>query len=297
MIRLILLFLGFSLLIGCASADSPRLALTPVADFPDRLSETSGLVAWQDGFISHNDSGNGVELFMLDAAGQIREIWPLAGARNRDWEDITIAGDTLYLADIGNNGGYRRDLVIYRLSMASQAARAVQEIPVRYAEQTNFMPPQHRHNFDAEALTWVDGELWLLTKRWLDEQTALYKLDPGAPPTPLTEQQRLDTRMLVTAADYDAGSQTLIVLGYGRNWLVRRAYLWLYPVRDGRIIEWQGRHFTLAEGGQFEGVALGADGHLYLTREGYQSNLFRSQQSLAVLLLGGLAQGPDAPRP
>ncbi|WP_116472710.1 SdiA-regulated domain-containing protein [Zobellella maritima] len=293
--HLIPLLLTLILLSGCASADSPRLALLPVADFPGRLAETSGLIAWRDGFISHNDSGNEEELFRLDAAGQILAVWPLAGVYNRDWEDITLAGDTFYLADIGNNGGHRQNLVIYQLDAETRGASLSRILPVRYAEQLSFMPAQHQHNFDAEALTWVNGELWLLTKRWLDEQTALYKLDPTTPSAPLAEQQRLNTRMLVTAADYDADSQTLILLGYGRNWLDRRAYLWLYPVRDGHVIERQGRHFILDEGGQFEGVALGADGHIYLTREGRRTNLFRSRQPLARLLTGELAQGPSGP--
>ncbi len=295
--RLIPLLLAWIFLSGCASADSPRLALMPVADFPGRLSETSGLVAWRDGFISHNDSGNEVELFWLDATGQIRAIWPLADVHNHDWEDIAMAGDRLYLADIGNNGGRRQDLVIYQLDAATRGISLARRLPVRYAEQTDFTSLRHRHNFDAEALTWVEDELWLLTKRWLDEQTGLYKLDPAAPVAALTEQQRLNTRMLVTGADYDAASRTLMLIGYGRNWLDRRASLWLYPVRDGRIMEPQGRHFTLDEGGQFEGITLGPDGHLYLTREGYRTNLFRSRLSLAALLADGLAQGPDTTLP
>ncbi|WP_375057847.1 hypothetical protein [Zobellella sp. DQSA1] len=283
----------FSLwLAGCVAARGDRLELEPLADLSPRLSETSGLAVWQGGLLSHNDSGNAAELFMLSASGAITRVLPVP-VSNRDWEDIAVHGDDIFLADTGNNGGRRRDLAVYRLQLEEDALQLHQRLPVAYAEQNNFQPPRHQHNFDAEALAWVDGELWLLTKRWLDEDSALYKLSTEGGEAPLVEQQRLATAMLVTGADYDAGSQTLLLLGYSRNWLDRRAWLWLYPVRDGRVEEARGRRWLLAEGGQFEGIALGEDGFIYLSREGGGSNLFRSRQPLAELLP---AMAPAQPR-
>ncbi|MCT7656237.1 hypothetical protein MBH78_19670 [Oceanimonas sp. NS1] len=98
-------------------------------------------------------------------------------------------------------------------------------LPVSYREQRNFQPPRHQHNFDAEALAWVNGELWLFTKRWLDQQSSLYRLRPNAVPSPLTEWQRLNPHMLVTGADFDAASQTLLLVGYSRNLFDRRAFV------------------------------------------------------------------------
>ncbi len=277
------------LLAGCVAAQSPRLELVPVADFPARLAETSGLALWQHGFVSHNDSGNDAELFMLDGEGNITARQALAAA-NRDWEDITVHGNTLYLADTGNNGGRRQDLNILPLAAEGTHFTPQPPIPVRYAEQRNFQPPLHQHNFDAEALTWVEDELWLLTKRWLDQQTDIYKLLPTAgetdplPAQPLTAQQRLNTDMLVTGADFDAKTRTLLLVGYSRSWFNRRAWLWLYPVRDGRVIEAEGRRWELGQSGQFEGIALGHDDFVYFTREGSDTNLFRSRLPLTRLL-------------
>ncbi|PSJ45719.1 hypothetical protein C7H85_10085 [Zobellella endophytica] len=281
--RLLSLALLALCLAGCAAARGERLALEPLADFPSLLSESSGLAAWRGGLLSHNDSGKPATLFALSAAGKSVRSWPVP-AGNRDWEDIAVHGDDIYLADTGNNGGQRRDLAVYRLQLAAGTLQLRQRLPVAYAEQGNFRPPRHQHNFDAEALAWVDGELWLLTKRWLDEDSALYKLPAEGGKAPLIEQQRLATAMLVTGADYDAASQTLLLLGYSRHWLDRRAFLWLYPVRDGRVEEAQGRRWQLSEGGQFEGITLGEDGFIYLSREGGGSNLFRSRQPLAELL-------------
>lgn len=281
--RLLSLALLALCLAGCTAARGERLELEPLADFPSRLSESSGLAAWQGGLLSHNDSGNAAELFMLAADGTITRELPVP-APNHDWEDIAVHGDDIYLADIGNNGGRRRDLAVYRLQLVEGALQLRKPLPVIYAEQSNFRPPRHQHNFDAEALAWVEGELWLLTKRWLDEDSALYKLPAEGAAAPLAEQQRLATGMLVTGADYDAGSQTLLLLGYSRNWLDRRAFLCLYPVRDGRVEEARGQRWQLSERGQFEGITLGEDGFIYLSREGGGINLFRSRQPLSELL-------------
>ncbi|WP_417615007.1 SdiA-regulated domain-containing protein [Oceanisphaera sp.] len=272
---------------GCATAQEPTLALDAMATFDTRLSETSGLVRWQQGFISHNDSGNDAELFMLTAHGDLIARLPVA-AGNHDWEDIAVRGNTLYVADIGNNKGRRRELSILPLTLEQNNIRVHPSLPVAYAEQRHFQPAPHQHNFDAEALTWVADELWLFTKRWLDQDTALYKVPTTGDLQPLRAQQRLNTRMLVTGAEFDAESNTLLLLGYSRNWWNRIAWIWLYPVQDGRVQEGRGQRLRLDKGGQFEGIALGQDDFIYVTREGHDTNLFRSHLTLSQLLEQGL---------
>ncbi|ART83614.1 hypothetical protein CBP31_14055 [Oceanisphaera profunda] len=290
--RLILSLLMLLSLTSCGSAQGLSLELLPVARFDSRLSETSGLIRWQQGFISHNDSGNAPELFVLNDKGKISARLTVP-TKNHDWEDIAAQGNTLYLADTGNNSGQRRELKILVLKLAQDTLSLASILPVAYAEQTNFQPPRHQHNFDAEALTKVDDELWLFTKRWLDQETAIYKLSThqgamnavrATEPTPLQAQQQLNTQMLVTGADFDDQTKTLMLLGYSRSWFNRHAWIWLYPVHEGRVLEHLGRKLMLSENGQFEGISLADDGFIYVTREGRGTNLFRSQQTLATLM-------------
>lgn len=276
----IIITLCLLLLTACAGAGDRRLMLMPVAGFPSDLQESSGLVALNGGFVSHNDSGNTAELFMLDGKGRLLSRMPVA-ASNHDWEDITQNNNTLYIADTGNNGGKRRDL---RVLAVPVNGGDLTELPVRYQEQHNFQPPSHQHNFDAEALAMVNGELWLLTKRWLDQHSAIYRLIPDSRATEITEWQRLNTQMLVTGADFDTASQTLLLVGYSRNLWDRRAFAWVYPVRDNRVAEAEGVRFRLNETGQFEAIALGKDGHLYFTREGTGPQLYKSRQPLQALI-------------
>lgn len=290
--RQILSFLMLLSLTSCGSTQGLRLELLPVARFDSSLSETSGLIRWQQGFISHNDSGNAPELFVLNHEGEISARLTVP-AKNHDWEDIAVQGNTLYLADTGNNSGRRRELNILALTLAQGTLNLASILPVAYAEQTSFQPPRHQHNFDAEALTKVDDELWLFTKRWLDQETAIYKIPThqgaitgttATASTPLHAQQRLNTQMLVTGADFDEKTNTLMLIGYSRSWFNRHAWIWLYPVYEGRVLEYLGRKLMLSQNGQFEGISLGGDGFIYVTREGNATNLFRSKLSLTQLL-------------
>ncbi|MCC4262990.1 hypothetical protein LL240_00765 [Oceanimonas baumannii] len=275
------------LLTACAGAGDARLMLDPVGGLSAALQESSGLVALESGFISHNDSGHDAELFILDERGHTLQRMPVA-AHNRDWEDIARHDNTLYIADTGNNGGKRRDLRVLALDLTPGKAppEKPRVLPVRYREQHNFTPPAHQHNFDAEALTQVNDELWLLTKRWLDQYSAIYRVHPDGDSSPLTQWQRLNTQMLVTGADFDAGTQTLLLVGYSRSLFNRQAFVWLYPVKNNRVTEQAGRRFRLNETGQFEAITLGTDGHLYFTREGSAPRLFRSRQPLTTLISG-----------
>lgn len=99
------LFLSLlALLTSCGGVSQPDLYLQPLVRFDSSLRETSGLIRWQQHFISHNDSGNPPELFVLDKAGKLIAQLPMAAA-NHDWEDIAVLDNKLYIADTGNNGG------------------------------------------------------------------------------------------------------------------------------------------------------------------------------------------------
>jgi hypothetical protein len=60
----------------------------------------------------------------------------IEGTVNIDWEDIAIDGDTLYIADVGNNANARRDLAVYAVKEpnpeATLQAHALKRIPVAY---------------------------------------------------------------------------------------------------------------------------------------------------------------------
>lgn len=104
-----------AMLLGCDMAGSKQ---GPFADGRvlginknHQLEETSGLAASRRhrGMLwSHNDGGHPAELFLLDTTGQTVASWQVAGARNRDWEDIAMGPGPddiplLFIGDVGDN--------------------------------------------------------------------------------------------------------------------------------------------------------------------------------------------------
>jgi hypothetical protein len=150
----------------------------------EAVVESSGLVASPTHpglFWTHNDSGDVARLFAIDAAGELVGEFRVEGAAHRDWEDIT-ADDAgyLYVGDFGNNDNARRDLVVYRIAepdpyAARSVARVDRVLRFRYADQSAY-PGEGQRNFDAEALFWMDGALYLFTKHRSDTDTTLYRL-------------------------------------------------------------------------------------------------------------------------
>ncbi|MEN8149714.1 MAG: hypothetical protein ABFS86_07810 [Planctomycetota bacterium] len=180
------------------------------------IDETSGIVksrTYEDVYWVLNDSGGGPFLFAIDGKGKAilppwqarrfsvgpsekgdgRTPWPgmeLLVAANLDWEDMAIDGDTLYVADMGNNGNARRDLGVYVLKepnpRATERMRHLAWIPIAYPDQKKY--PAEAWDFDCESLFVADGKLYFLTKHRPAGQMRT--------PMPGTKLYRLDTRKL-----------------------------------------------------------------------------------------------------
>ncbi|MEB3198415.1 MAG: hypothetical protein VKP62_14540 [Candidatus Sericytochromatia bacterium] len=102
------------------------------------------LVAWPDG-------------------SRVRSV-PVAGAPNRDWEEVAAdASGNLWIADSGNNDEDRTDLSLWRVPepdpYRARQATASLRVPFRYPDA----PPWGR-SFDAEALWFWQGEAYVITK-------------------------------------------------------------------------------------------------------------------------------------
>lgn len=246
---------------------------------PDAVDESSGLTASRRTpgvFWTLNDSGGAPELFAVRVDGTAVGTVALSGAKNVDWEAITLDGaGNLWVGDIGNNGNARRDLGLYVLPEPLPGDGVVTDVrfvPVYYPEQRAF-PPAAR-NFDAEAL-FADGEtIYLLTKHRGDTRTVLYRVPPGRPDAPeapraLERLADFDVRGdpenhggMVTGAALSADGQHLAVLSYHSIFLFAR------PTRPGQWFETLVREIPLRmrEFRQCEAIAWrGAD--LVVTNE------------------------------
>ncbi len=241
--------LALMLLSPAARAEDPPLppgfAIAGRVD-QKKLTELSGLArsaAYPGIFWAHNDSGHGPRLFALRANGRVivpaslrtEKPWKgarVVGAENEDWEDVALAGGTLYLADLGNNHNDRRDLGVYLVKEPApdaDEAPTLRFVPVAYPEQTSF--PAERFEFDCEAVFFDAGKLYLLTKNrsaapphHAQGGSHLYRL-ARFDTTRTNPLERISTHpgiRLATGADLSPNGKRLAVLTYTRIWIFER---------------------------------------------------------------------------
>ena len=217
---------------------------------------------------THNDSGPPI-LFALDTRGFVTGRLRVSGAAVEDWEAAAVgpcpAGSCIHVADIGDNAARRNRITIYRLPEPSGAETSAAVSDVFHATY-----PDGAH--DAEALLVTStGELWIVTKGDTGA-VALYRFPRelrsgethqlervGAPrqPDPPGQNARI-TDGAVSADD---------------RWVVLRTGQALTFHQTSELItgNWRAARsvdLTAVGEAQGEGVAIGADGTVYLVGEG-----------------------------
>ena len=280
----------------------PANALRITLQAPKDLIENSGVTLshTQPGvFFAINDSGNEPLLFALDTSGAERGVWRIAGARNTDWEAVSVgpcgagAADTasstpdecVYIGDVGDNAATHQTRMIYRVPEPT-AQRSGAGVGGLRAERLRYRYSDHPHDVEAMYVA-PNGDAYLLTKRrvvgpgnrlrptlvfhlaaaaW-GRDTAVADLVDSLPIFPGSAPMRQ-----VTDAALSPDAQWLAVRTYAQ------VYLFATDSTTGRVRgaippsvcniaplgRWQG-----------EGVAwFGRSGKLLLTSEGRQSPMF-----------------------
>ena len=191
--------------------------LQTVGSLPEVVSETSGLIYFNESLITHNDSGNEPVLFELDTLSlEIKRTITISNLENTDWEALTQDEDFIYIGDFGNNLGMRTDLAIYRISKPdylSSNTVAATAINFTYVDQTDFSNTGNS-DWDAEAFFVLNDQLIILTKQWQSQGSVAYTI-PKFPGTYVANRVGTISDIgLITDATYDTTTSRLVVLGY-----------------------------------------------------------------------------------
>ncbi|MFT5780118.1 MAG: hypothetical protein ACI837_003079, partial [Crocinitomicaceae bacterium] len=153
-----------------------------------RLSEISGIDLINDStLVAHNDGGHEPILYLLNLSGEIQKHVTISNAANLDWEDLTVDKTHIYIGDIGNNLNNRKNIIIYKVSIADVLTKeevTAEYIKISYSEQIAFPPKKAGLRFDAEALAVYKDNLYIFTKNRMsptDGMTWVYQVStkPG----------------------------------------------------------------------------------------------------------------------
>jgi hypothetical protein len=251
-----MLFLGL-----LALGQSP----TQITKLSNVVEETSGLLHYKGSFYTFNDSGGEPELYKLDTvSGEVVETIVVSNAKNKDWEAITSDANYIYIGDIGNNKGKRKDLTIYKCPINGLEIGELnaEKITIAYEDQNEFDNKSHEHEYDAEGLFVMDNQLYLISKNWVKDESKIYSVPNEPGDYVLTKQSKILVYGKVTDAFYSDETDGLWLIGYGDA-----RFITFLKGFDGKTItEEVTIPITSLHGLQTEGIVV-VDGTVYYTSE------------------------------
>lgn len=266
-----------------AQPNLPAVTLSPVysIELSSQVPETSGLIFFQDGLLTHNDNSD-EQLYVIDTLnGAVLQTFSLNGTSNFDWEEVTQDSLYLYVGDFGNNAGNRTDLHILRIEKSSllEGTQAIDTIAFAYEDQTDFTASNQNTAFDCEAFIAGTDSLFLFTKNWNDLSTVCYSV-PNVPGNYLA--QRKDSSAvngLITGATYLPNKKVIILSGYSS---LLQPFMYLLFDFEGTdfFSSFQQKINLSLNFNQIEGVATKDGLDVYLTNEYFSQSIITTQQKL-----------------
>ncbi len=209
------------------------------------------------------DSGNPARLYAATRSGRARANILIPNAHNHDWEDMALAGNRIYMGDIGDNGSKRPDIQIYVLP---EPRLTVHRAPARVL---NLRYPDGAHNAEAMVVDPVVGRLFIITKERDRDFADVYRVKVTNFRSGATRRlQRIGRIPIGNVTAADLGPEGLIVKNYRHGLL----YRWANDRRVATAI--RGRPCTV-EIGFGESITF-APGALYAVPEGQTPPIYRT---------------------
>jgi hypothetical protein len=271
---------------SCIYSQGPGLSPFAAYLLDSILSETSGLIVYNDQLWTHNDNSD-ITLYGLDtASGIVLNTAVLSGTINIDWEEISQDSHYLYIGDFGNNvNGNRTDLKILRVDKTSLSGTnpVIDTISFFYQDQVNFNPTgSNNTDYDCEAFIVSDDSVYLFTKQWIGDQCAVYSL-PKSPGTHMANfKSKFNTYGMITGATSLEGKRLIALSGY-TNFLEPFIYL-LYDYPGTEFFGGNKRRIELSlQFHQVEGIASNNGLKYYLSNELFYSPPFLSRSRMHIV--------------
>lgn len=237
------------------SNNSPNqniLQFEELSQLAPALTETSGLVYDKGYLITHNDSGDTPTLYLMDPLGKIVDNKTYSNMKAVDWEDITKDNTHLFIADIGNNHGNRKDLTIYKIALkdVNNSTAAVTAIHFSYPDQTSFTKGNQDHSFDAESIVAIDDYLYVFSKDWKNQITVVYQLKKDEEHQIAKKITSYPVNGLITGATFD-GKDTIMLCGYQSD---LTPFVYQIDYQDGIFTFDHKEELPIVGGAQVEGI-------------------------------------------
>jgi hypothetical protein len=237
----------------------------------EELAEASGIAASRrtpGALWAINDSGDPV-VYAVDAKGTVTGHIRVTGAQVEDWEAIAVgpcgSGNCVYIGDIGDNDGTRKQITIYRVAEPAATGDSAAAAEVFHATYPD--GPQ-----DAESLLMTaDGSMYIVTKG-VKGSVGLYRFPRDLRPGASVQLQRV-AKPREPGKSPNSERITDAAASPNGDWIVLRTNraVSFHHTKDLLAGNWRPAHVVdLADldEPQGEGVTLTADGTLVVASEG-----------------------------
>jgi hypothetical protein len=258
------------------SVQDSLLTYIPIQKFflPVELEETSGLIYFNEGLYSHNDSGGEATLYRFDTLnGEINQRITITNAVNIDWEDLAQDESFVYVGDFGNNAGNRKDLTIYKLQKTlfpknGDTSLTAEKIQFSFEDQNDFSEAFRNNDFDCEAMIAFGDNLYVFSKNWITQKCRIYSM-PKIKGTHVAHLLgEFNANCLITGATINSDGSELALVGYVKDVWV--PVMWLFKdFENGNFLDGTKLRFAfpLILSSQIEGIAFTTDNKLFISGE------------------------------
>jgi hypothetical protein len=196
-------------------------ALNPI------INEASGIADSKKntGFLwAQEDGGNPTQLYLLKHDGTVQKKIYIKGAVNRDWEDMALAGNDIYIGEIGDNNAVYPGYAFYKFGEPDLSVDTISNF-----ETILFRYPDGSHDAEAFLVELATNTIYIITKR--DNPSRIYKLTPPFSPSTVATAEavgQLSYSGVVGAAISPDGKEVIV-----------KTYLSLhhYKIASGEKIE------------------------------------------------------------
>lgn len=212
------------------------------------------------------DSGNPSQLYLLAHNGKVLKKIFIKGAVNRDWEDIALSGNELFLADIGDNDLNHSYYTFYKFPEPLSSVDTIKSF-----ETIKFNYPDVAHNAEAFLVDPGSKDIFIITKN--DNPSQIFRLAyPYAAQSIVTKEGELPYSGVTSAAFSSDGKEILVktyntICYYTRNKNqsiaenLQKEFIQLHYVMEpqGEAISFAADHsgfYTLSEIGSSSTVEL-----------------------------------------
>ena len=283
-IRLLVLSVYALSFMACQYLDNGAGLLISVNPLPNELTENSGLIEMDDDlFVGLNDGGNAPNLYLFSLKQRIgTRTVKISNAQNVDWEDLTQDETYVYIGDMGNNSGNRKDLTIYRVNKDELRIKTeveAEKITFTYENQTTFKVSK-KNNFDCEALVVVGDSLYLFTKNRGNQQTDLYSLPKSPGDYKANHLSQFDAGGLITSAVFRRNTlgNELVLLGYQAK--TYQGFMIYFPMVNGtQFFQGNAKRVDFNSTLQIESVIYQGEHQVYVSNEetnGQEGQVFKA---------------------